>query len=62
MNNIRNHVLLNGKIIADADADADGVCNEVSDLPTARLRTGQACVNCEEFCDVDADGDTVMRR
>ena len=64
MSQLRSHPLTTAvslrHVYREYNADADGVCNEVLDRPT-RAPT-EVCVNWARFCDVDADGDTVMRQ
>jgi ribonuclease HI len=58
-----NNVALN-HIYREFNADADGVCNEVLNIPNdARgVRPRQVHLNWNLFCDADADGDIIMRR
>jgi hypothetical protein len=47
-------------VYREYNTDADGVCNQVLNLTEERARNVQ--VNWNDFCDVDIEGDTLMRQ
>ena len=51
-------------VYREFNADADGVCNEVLNIPndSRGVRSRQVNLNWNLFCDADADGDITMRR